>query len=59
MGPADIPNTSLVLSIVSARKNKQKSEIRMTTSVLKQDNKMKGSKQRYVLGQKHNLQIFG
>ena len=31
----------------------------MTASVLKQDNNMKGSKERYVLGQKHNLQIFG
>ena len=31
----------------------------MTASVVKQDPNIKGSKERYLLGQKHNLQIFG
>ena len=40
---------------------KHYSETRMTASVLKKikSKHIKGSKERYLLGQKHNLQIFG
>ena len=40
-------------------KNEHKSETRMTASVLKPDPNTEGSKERYLLGQRHNLQIFG
>ena len=40
-------------------KNKIKSDARMTASVVKQDTSIKRSKERYLLGQKHSLQIFG
>ena len=46
--------------LLSYRNRNDLIETRMTASVLKTSSKhIKGSKERYLLGQKHNIQIFG